>query len=97
VEVLKSGTLNKPLTPQEAEKLKRSEFADVAATATREVVRIMGAGKKIVPPPPPTMVADNAREKPAAPRESEKAPKEKYSKGSVSALLAEPRRHRASA
>lgn len=106
--VLASGKVNKPLSPREAEALKKSEFADAAAKATRRVVGIMNAGKKIARPA--TLAAPTTASATAAPAAAptrlaaasslpadSKRPtsREKYPKGSVSAALAERRTQRA--
>lgn len=90
-EVVASGKLAKPLSAEAREALKATEFADVATKATREVVKLMNAGKKIAPPPapPPTLVSTAPAKPKAEKKDAPPVVKEKYPKGSVSALLAE--------
>jgi hypothetical protein len=87
--VLASGKLVQPMTPAEAEALKKSEFADVAAKATKRLVKLMSAGKTAVPPPapPPAVVQSQPAKVPAPKVEASDKPREKYPKGSVSSLL----------
>jgi hypothetical protein len=90
-EILKSGRLSKgPLPLEEANALMNEAFADVATRATRKIVGVMHAGKKIAPPstPPPTLVSGQPAKSPAPPKVETPAPREKFPKGSVSALLA---------
>ena len=56
-EVLASGRLKKSLTPAEGEALKAESFADVAAKATRKIVGLMNAEKKIASPSAPSKKA----------------------------------------
>lgn len=95
-EVLASGKLAKPLTPPERETLKDEAFADVAAKATREVVRLTGAAKRIAPPTPPPALAASApaRPAPATPPTPKEEVRTKYPKGSISALMHERRSSR---
>jgi hypothetical protein len=92
-EVLASGRLNKPLPPVEAEELQRTSFADVATRATKKIVKVMNAGKAVLPPvtPPPTL-ASSAPVSVKPPKADEPAKtKDKYPAGSVSKSLAEVR------
>lgn len=88
-EVRKSGRLARPLNAAEGEALKKEVFAEIATRSTKEVVSVMNVGKKVAPPaaPPPKLVA-SAPSKPEAPVVKTEEPKEKYPRGSVSALLA---------
>jgi hypothetical protein len=89
-EVLASGKVNKPLTVAEGEELMRVSFADAATRATKKIVKVMNAGKSVVPPvAPPPALASSAPVHKAPPKVEEDAtPRERYPKGSVSASLA---------
>lgn len=91
--VFASGKLNNLKSPEEGEALKKTEFADAAAKATKEIVKLMAAGKKVAPPPPPppTLAASAPAKSPAPPKTESDKPKERFPKGSVSASLAEVR------
>ena len=92
--VFASGKVANLKSAEEGEQLKKTEFADAAAKATKEIVKLMAAGKKIAPPPPPppALVASAPAKSPAPPKQdTEKTTKERFPKGSVSASLAEIR------
>jgi hypothetical protein len=92
--VFASGKIAALKTVEEGEALKKSEFADAAAKATKEIVKLMAAGKRVAPPPPPppTLAASAPAKSPAPPKQdTEKTTKERFPKGSVSASLAEVR------
>jgi hypothetical protein len=85
------GEWKAPTTAKERDEVRAAAFADVAARGTREVLKIMQAGKQIAPPvaPPPNLVASAPTHAPApkAP-EPERKPEDKFRKGSLSAALA---------
>ena len=89
-EVIASGAVDKPLPPKEGEALKIKVFNEVAAVATRQIVKLRGkATSADAPPPtPPNLVTS----KPAGSKKKVETPapkpKEKYPTGSVSAALA---------
>jgi len=89
-EVLASGKVNKPLTVAEGEELMRTSFADAATRATKKIVKVMNAGKSVVPPvaAPPALASSAPVHKAPPPVEEETKPKDRYPKGSVSASLA---------
>lgn len=96
-EVIASGRVNEAVTPKQREDLKKTVFAEAAATATREVVGVMQHARRIAPPaeavaPPPTVVASAPVTRDKPPRQALEKPREKYPSGSMSAQLA---RHKA--
>lgn len=93
-DLIASGKLNKPFTPAEREALKAQEFADVATKATREIAKVMHAGKKVIPPAAPPAVVSSAPAKSPSqekPTTEEPKAKTKFPPGSLSATLAERR------
>lgn len=90
-EVIASGALQKKLTPAEGEALKMKAFNEVAAAATKKIVKLRGTPTAAqAPTPPPTLATSTAANKGPAkpPKAPASKPKEKYPTGSVSAMLA---------
>lgn len=91
-EVINSGVLKKKgATPAEGEAFKSQVFAEVAANATRKIVKVMGAGKTLAPPPepPPSLASSQPSKSPTQKaKEPEAKPREKYPARSMSAALA---------
>jgi len=91
-EVIASGILAKPLPPKEAEAMKLKAFNDVAAAATRQIVKLRGKANvqpSTAPEPPKVLTGQSSRGPKAKSTPPPAKPKEKYPTGSVSAMLAE--------
>jgi hypothetical protein len=88
-EVIASGVLGKPGTPAEREALKVRAFNDVAAAATKKIVKLRGGTTPQQAPAPPPNLNTSAtgrgpRAKPIPPPAKSK---EKYPAGTVSSML----------
>lgn len=89
-----AGKMKRPTTQAEVETLKKANYAEVAAQATRAVVKQMHAGRQVAPPPPPTLASSAPAKSPAPKVEQPEKTAPKYPPGSVSALIAERRAKR---